>query len=176
MDKVKTLSGRICGVFQILIFVMPICAVGYWLDPEYFNSMGVSLYLPKSEFEFTYNLYSQFIGFFITLIPLAVITYLLFKLKCLFNNYTNGIVFSEENVIIYKRVGQSLFGLVASNMIAETLMSLALSFQNPIGQRFISVGLGASELSYLATGFIIILISHVMQQANLLDNEAKYTI
>jgi len=176
MDKIKSLSNKMQRVFKLLMFVAPLVSVIYWSLPEYFNSAGISLYTPGNGVNLTFNPVSQVLGFLITLIPLSLLMYIFSRLKNLFENYSNGEVFSETNANIYKKLGQSIFGFVVGNMVAEPLYSLALSFQNSVGDRFVSLGFSGSDFTCLVVGAVVILVSHVMLEAHKLELDAKYTI
>lgn len=178
MNKIKFLSARMCVVFKFLFFLLPFLTFLYWISPEKFgffrmNLVGLST---PDDFGWTLNLTSKSLGFIISMIPTGIIMFGLYKLKKLFTNYSTGIIFSLENAIIYKKIGQSLFLLAGADILLTPLMSLVLSFQNPIGKRFISIAVDSSEFCYLITGLIIMIISHVMQEAHKLNNEAELII
>lgn len=87
-----------------------------------------------------------------------------------------GEVFGQNNISYYKKLGKYLFLLACVNFLSTGLMSVALSFQNPHGQRFLCLSIGMAQILPILIGLIIIGISHVMNEAFHLENEPKYTI
>ena len=75
-------------------------------------------------------------------------------------------VFSEENIFCYKRLGKLLFLLACVNFICEGLMSAALTFQNPTGERVLSLSLGMPQIFPILIGLVIIGVSYVMEEAS----------
>lgn len=176
MNNIKSLSVKMCIVFKFLFFLVPALTFLYWISPETFNSFGMNLVEPSKDFGWTLNFTSQSLGFLISMIPTSIIMFGLYKLKNLFDNYSKGIIFSVENTAIYKKLGQALFLLAGADILSHSFMSLALSFQNPVGKRFISAGVGSTEICYLIIGLIVIVISHVMQEALKLNDEVELVV
>ncbi|HAU2297157.1 TPA: DUF2975 domain-containing protein, partial [Legionella pneumophila] len=52
----------------------------------------------------------------------------------------------------------------------------ALTFNNPTGERFISITLGSANASTLITAFIILVASWILKEANQLQSDSQLTI
>ncbi len=177
MNKIQSLSSKMRILFAILFFLAPIFTITYWTFYEFFADIGIKFYsFELSNQLITINAQSKALAILVTFIPTAIIMIGLFKLKKLFTHYAQNKVFTEENVIIFRDLGWALFALVIGDMITTPLLSLALSFQNPVGSRFISATFGSSEIIHLIIGFMVLIISYVMREAYELDVDARHTI
>ena len=168
-------SKRICLLFQILLIITPFFTLFYWLNVEQYILLAVNPFsIPPGKLTFT--LVSKIFGFVISLLPTMMVMTLFYQLVRLFKNYQLGKVFNKENVLYYQTIGKLLFILACVNFFCTPLMSIALSFQNPIGQRFISLSLRHPEIFPIVIGLVILGISFVMKEAHHLEEEQKYTV
>ncbi|HHT9780192.1 TPA: DUF2975 domain-containing protein, partial [Legionella pneumophila] len=61
-------------------------------------------------------------------------------------------------------------------LIYQPLITAALTFNNPTGERFSSITLGAANASTLITAFIILVASWILKEANQLQSDSQLTI
>ncbi|MFO2648991.1 DUF2975 domain-containing protein, partial [Legionella pneumophila serogroup 1] len=61
-------------------------------------------------------------------------------------------------------------------LIYQPLITAALTFNNPTGERFISITLGSANASTLITAFIILVASWILKEANQLQSDSQLTI
>ncbi len=177
MNKIQSLSQKMQLVFETLLILAPMITISYWTFYEFFEYIGMSWF----SFEFynqplTINYKSKILAILITFIPTSIIMYGIFKLKKLFHNYSMNRIFTTENVMIYRKLSITLFALALGNIFTTPLLSLALSFQNPVGSRFVTVSFGTTEILTLLVGFIVMTISYVMKKGAELELEASTTI
>lgn len=66
--------------------------------------------------------------------------------------------------------------LFYSSNYFEPLISLTLSYHNPVGERFFSLSIDTNEIVALLCGGVIITISKVMQKAHEIAEENDLTI
>ncbi len=174
MNNIKRLSERMQVLFETLLILAPLAVIAYWTFFEFFDLIGFSYFFQQQPL--TINFKSKVLAIVVMSIPTSIVMYGLFKLKKLFSNYAANQIFTQENVLIYRKLGISLFALVVADILMEPLLSLALSFQNPVGSRFITFGFGLTEIITLIIGFIVMMISFVMHKAYELELEVKHTI
>ncbi|MBS0288776.1 MAG: DUF2975 domain-containing protein [Proteobacteria bacterium] len=175
MSSINTFSAKLAWLFKILFFMTPLFTLFYWLNIEPAFLLAINPFgIPKGHY--TFNFFSKLLGFGISLIPTILVMILIYKLSKLFNNYAKGIVFNKDNVKYYKQLGQGMFVLAFINFLSPALLSLALSFQNPPGTRFISLSLGTPQLFPILVGLVIIGISYVMEKAHQLEEDAQHII
>jgi hypothetical protein len=175
MSDIQLFSKKMSILFQLFFIVTPIFAIVFWLNPEQMLSFGINPF-PIPQAKVTFNTLSKILGFSISLIPTTVVMILFYRLSTLFKNYQMGKVFSQENVFCYKKLGKFLFLLACVNFLCTGLMSVALSFQNPAGERFLSLSFGMPQIFPIIIGLVIIGISYVMEEAFRLAEDLRYTI
>jgi hypothetical protein len=146
----------------------------YWL---FFNSLpeGLLIGLPaKADYELSHM--SLLLGFFVSLIPAGVAMYAMTTLAKLFRLYEDAVFFSRENVLLFRRLGYALVSWVVASMAFTTLISMVLTFGNSPGKRLVVAEFGVSEFSTLIIGFIVLLISWVMNEGRKLQDEQACTV
>lgn len=172
--RIQRVSGRFRLLLTVLIVLIPVATLMYWL---FFNSlpMGFKVELPVSvntELPLGFLL----LAFLVSLIPVSAALYGAANLKKLFGLYENAIVFSEQNVNCFRHIGYSLLSWVGANFIFTILISLVLSFAKPTGPRQITLQFDHSDVGTLIIGAVILLVSWVMKEAVLLEDEHAHTV
>ena len=180
MSKIKTTSHFLYLFFRFLCFFLPVITVylvlfnlevalniGIWagmISPDQIQNV--------STFSFVHRLTLLVIE----LLPLSVTIYILHKLSNLFHLYEQGYLFEEENIKLIKHIG---IGMVAGQFIHvfyQPMMTTAFTFNNAAGDRFASLSIGTTNMSTLITGFIIIVASWIVKEAQQLKSEVQLTI
>jgi len=174
IKRIQRVSAKFRLLFTVLSYAIPAFTLLYWL---FFNSLHISFTedLPVEALT-TFPLTTLVLAFFVSLIPACVVVYGVIKLKDLFKLYEEGIVFSEQNVRCFYCLGCALICWVGAKIIFTALISIVLSFNNPVGEKMVVVELNISDLSLLIIGAVVILISWVMQEAVKLEDEQAYLV
>lgn len=175
MSGIQLFSKKMSILFQVFFILTPIFTIVFWFYPEQALLFGINPF-PIPQGKVTFNTLSKILGFSISLIPATIVMILFYRLSTLFKNYQMGKVFSQENVFCYKKLGKFLFLLSCVNFLCTGLMSVALSFQNPAGERFLSLSFGMPQILPIIIGLVIIGISYVMEEASRLEEDLRYTI
>ena len=117
------------------------------------------------------------IGFLISLAQNSMLFLVFIYLMKLFSLYGRREVFSLRSVKLIRKVGVVLLlSELVFNPIGQMLLSLLLTFNNPPGDRAISVSLSGSSMSLLFVAVIILLLSFVMKEAYVLQEEVDQTV
>lgn len=174
LDRIKRISTKFRLLFNVLIVCIPILSLTFWL---YFNSLpkGFDAGLPVAVSQ-VLSLTTIMLAFLITLLPISVVIYGLFTLKELFALYEHGIIFSNENVRCFRRLGYTLVVWFFAKLLFIPLISVVLTYNNPSGERMIAVGIGSYDLTTLITGAIVVTISWVMSEASKLQDLQDHTV
>ncbi len=176
IHKIKTISFRLRLICNIIFYLTPVVILAYWMNynnwPEYLKYVNVDNFtlckiLP---------LHTELICALIAMIPGGIIMLATKYLTGLFSLYENKIFFSAENINYIKKLGKLVIIWSFTDIFMNTLMILAISMNNPPGQRLLSIGVGTFQFSTLFIGSAIILISLVMDEARLINDEQQYTI
>lgn len=115
-------------------------------------------------------------GFAISMVPMAVLFYLLHQAYQLFDSYRVGNVFSALAPIRLRRMGLSMITLAILRPMTGTALALALTAANPPGQRYLALAISLDDYMIAALGGLILAIGHVMVEASRLAEENRQFI
>jgi Protein of unknown function (DUF2975) len=104
-------------------------------------------------------------GWLVSLLPTVVGSYALWQLWQLCGRYARGDVFGVATVRMLGRFARGLLAFAVCGIVTRTLMSLALTWDFPPGQRVLMIGLGSNDYLPLLFGVVLVAITQVMQQA-----------
>lgn len=178
MKKIKYASCLLSIFFQSLCWLAPL-ATGYLILFRLKDIMkwGFFALIPPVEinnlqFSFTHC----FVIFAIQCLPLSITILICQRLSKLFQLYGKGHLFEETNIRLIKQISLFMIAGEAMQLIYQPLITAALTFANPPGERVASLTLGTTNASTLITAFIILLASWIIQEANQLKSDSQLTI
>lgn len=90
---------------------------------------------------------------------------LLWQLWRLFGEYLRGAVFSPRALACLRRFGALLLALAVAQPLSHTLMSVAVSWDNPPGQRVVVLTLGSNDYALVLGALVFMAIARVMTEA-----------
>ncbi|MFA9394026.1 MAG: DUF2975 domain-containing protein [Halodesulfovibrio sp.] len=175
--QIKKLSKKFHLLFSLLLIVIPLFDAAYWalinVLPETLINVNVSsTHLSPNPLPIKL----QLAGFAVSLLPLSALIYGLINIRKLFSFYREGVIFSFEHVCIFKKTSTALVLWVFSSIFYESAKSLIFSFENPPGQRIVSVGLGSPEITTLMVAGIVFVIAWVMDEGRVIAEEQQLTV
>ena len=181
MSKIEKISHRYIIALKLIFLAIILGMVYFWstymTSYDIFSKIGFGLNDTYSNIvQAPISLKTRVIGFVVSLIPALIVLYIIGKLIKLFKNYQKGVIFSLENVNIYKKLAYSLYIWVIAKILYDALITLVLSFNNPPGHRLIMITFQSPSILAIAIGTIILMISYVMNEALELSEENKLTI
>lgn len=174
--KIKKISKRLKIFSKIMILLTPILVISYWLVynilPEYLrfsyeNIVSQDKILPLSVL---------LVCIFISLIPTGIFIFLNKILINMSNLYESGKYFTSQNILHFKRLGKLAVIWAFLDIVIRTTLTVVITLGNPPGQRILKIEIGSFQLSSLIMGTIIILVSHVMEEARIINDEHQYTV
>ena len=174
MAHLQTASRRFRILLWALIVFVPLLNLLYWAS---FNHLpdGLIADLPASPMQ-PLSVASLSLAFLVSLLPVGVALYGLMILESLFKLYEKGIVFSQQNVRFFRRLGYTLLAWVAANALFTPLISVVITFNNPPGSRELVAQFGVLDFSTLVIGAVVLLLSWVMNEGRKLEDEQAHTI
>ncbi|OGT47004.1 MAG: hypothetical protein A3F17_06020 [Gammaproteobacteria bacterium RIFCSPHIGHO2_12_FULL_41_15] len=186
MNKIK----RVSQIFRILIFaifiLVPLLQTLFWMQApkplslgNFFSSgTGVAVtFIPKAvDILHPFTTANRANGFLVSLIPTAIVMLICYYLMSLFKLYQNGIIFSLENVRLIKKLGVTLSISQLVQPFYQFLLSMSLTWENPIHQRYGLISLNQTNIAILLIGLILILISWIMAEGHKLKEEQDFTV
>ncbi len=95
----------------------------------------------------------------------------------LFNNYSQGRIFTTDNPVIYKKLGRLiLLNGILIIPLKEGLMVAAATHTFPPGHRYITLSFGTPNLEVILCGLLVIVIAWVMKEGQALQEENQLTV
>ncbi|MCZ4281727.1 DUF2975 domain-containing protein [Kiloniella laminariae] len=174
LNRIGRASRKYRLLFTLLLVLVPLLDLIYWggfnhLPEGFHDDLPVSITGELSAL-------SLLLAFLASLIPLSVTLYGLLALKKLFGLYEQGIIFAEENVRCFQKLGYCCIASVVAGILFTPLASVALTLDNLPGQRELVIDLNSNDLSALVIGGIILLVSWVMEEGKKLEDEQRHTV
>jgi hypothetical protein len=200
VNRITRVSKLLRLTFWLMLFGAPLVTGLFWFFFKYLPQDLVASNLPSAlaeKFRFwinqggpetislggmsdspwiTINASSLFLAFLTNMLPTTVLMYIFYMLTQLFRNYEAGLIFSLENSQIYKKLALGLFAKAIADCLYIMLGGLALTFQNPIGKRLLVFELSTPQISLIFIGFVVLLISWVMEEAFKISEEQALTV
>lgn len=182
MSNIQKQSRRVRILFQCFYLLIPIMVCYYWLTVDtpydFLTSLGIIQLsydvdsLTQLPLSITTRIFAAIAG----LLLCSIIMYALKVLIGLFRHYECGDIFSVDNAKAYQKLGYCVFYWVGGSIIYGAVMSVILSFNNPPGERMLTISFVGMDFLTLVFGVIILIISWVMKEGYMLADENSHTI
>ena len=82
-----------------------------------------------------------------------------------------GQVFAGQTARHVQRIGTGLLALAVANVVGNTVIIAALTWNNPVGQRSLAIGFGSTELLLLLAAGLMTLFGWIQSEAARLSAE-----
>ncbi|MYM59151.1 DUF2975 domain-containing protein [Vibrio sp. OCN044] len=182
MQQIQMYSRRIGLILNILLVLLPIATIYFWLtvqtSSDVLNETGIIQlsYDIDAYIHQPLMLQTRLWALLASALPCGILFYALVLLKKLFRSYENAEIFTLQTVKYYRQLGLVFFYWAIGGFIYSGLISVALSFNNPPGERVLSLSFSGLDVMAIFCGCIVLVISHVMHQAQQIADEQKHTI
>lgn len=167
LRRVSTVARILCYAAAAL---MAFGLVWLWRDPEQLaayarGTIGVSAPIgPLSE-------RGYWIALTVGLVPAGLFVAAMLRLASLFGRFGRGQVLEEENAQRLTQVGWLLTAMGVATPLARGLQSVALTFDNPSGQKQLAITLDPGMFGALAAGAALVAFGLVLKEAVRLADE-----
>lgn len=163
ITRISNLSRHALLIAMVLMLVAP--AVLWFTNlvmtthaqPDAMNWLkGTPLTTPK-----------RLMGWFITMLPASVVVVALWQLRKAFGEYARGRVFSLEAINALHGAGIAGLVLVLVKGLVPPLMSVAMTYDFPKGERMLSIAFGFSAGGLLAffAALMFLVVAWIMREA-----------
>ncbi len=171
---IQRVSRKYIVLFNALLVIVPVAGLLYWV---FFNQLPDVLLndLPAAPSQ-SLSVLQLVLGAMVTLLPLGVVIYGVKTLKGLFTLYADGVIFADENVKYFRQLGYTFIAWVIATTLFTPLISLVVSFANPVGQRSLVVGFEIMDIFTLIIAGIVLIIAWVMNEGRKLEDEQAHTV
>jgi hypothetical protein len=111
------------------------------------------------------------LGALVVAIPAGVLIFGLWQARGLFDGFARGEVFNRSSAQRLQLFAFSVFAQALLGPLTVVGLSLAFSFANPPGQRFVAVTLSMQDYLAVIVGGILWAVTHAMREATRLADE-----
>jgi hypothetical protein len=174
LSRIKRVSQFCHFLLTFTLIVLPIFEILVWVFINDKSGIFEINIAQQNHANLTVDL--QIIGFLISLLPLASLMYIVITIRKLFSFYKNGIIFSLDQVLIFKKIAKGMVFWIIFSIINAAALSVIFSWNNPEGERFFSISLNSDQVAILIISLIILVISWVMDEGRILSEENKLII
>ncbi|WED43061.1 DUF2975 domain-containing protein [Legionella cardiaca] len=177
MQKIKFTSHMLYLLFRALCWLIPLITTYLILfNIEDMLTWGGWAVTPAQIHDTHFSLTHRLAILAIQCAPLSISVLIFHKLANLFRLYEQGNLFEEENIKLIKQISIYMIAGELLQLIYQPLITAALTFNNPPGQRFASITLGTTNVSTLITACIILVASWIIKEAHQLKADSQLTI
>ncbi len=178
LTRIQKVSRMLRFILMAVMVLLPVVSLVCWLS---FNILPTSvdvLNLRSIPIEVQRNLslHSRLLCFAASFIPICVQMVGIVVLMRLFKLYEQMLFFSDANVACFRKLGKVLLAQAIAGVLYVPLLSLAITMDNPPGQRRLAVGFDSLDVTALVVGIMVIVISWVMEEGRKIQDEHLYTV
>jgi hypothetical protein len=163
-SPIPRLSKWLYLAATVTLFTLPLAVLwglfSAWSDPSQLASRFAQL-PAATAFTPAKALLTAAIG--AVMLPPAL--FLLAEMRHLFRGYAKGEVLTAQSADHIRRIGQFLVALAGLGVILPTLQGVALTADNPTGQRVLAITLTSDSIGFALAGGLLIVIGWAMAEA-----------
>lgn len=164
VGQLGRLSALMCVVVAVGGALAEAALVWVWLTPSWVEAYVVPT-LRLQSVPVALDAGTRLTAFAASMVPMAVLLYLLHQAYELFDAFRLGQVFSPQAPIRLRRIGSCILALALLRPITSSLLGLILTWTNPPGQRILALSLSIDDYMIAALGGLVLAIGHVMSEA-----------
>lgn len=177
LSRIKKISQNFYLILTFLIIIIPLYYIAYWVFINYLPDTLITVNWPPESLipnSLTFRL--RIIGFVASLLPLSSLMYVFLNVRKLFSLYRDGIIFSSKHVGVFKNIAGALILWVTASMVYASIKSVLFSVGSPPGRGIIEFGIGSAEITALSMSGMALVISWIMDEGRILEEEKELTI
>lgn len=182
MEKIQAHSRQVRRVLQGLYLLAPLLTLYYWLSVntglDYLFRTGIieTEFDPMIFANQSLSPSTRLLAFLASMLPCGILMYALKQLIHLFKHYEKREIFTISTATHYQRLGYVFFYWAAGSLLYSGLISVILSFNNPPGERVLSLTFTGINVLTILCGFMVLIISWVMKEAQTIADEHRHTV
>ena len=168
--RLRGLSRTVRGLVLLAAPILASIPVLLLVKPEWLPDLGLGLgqasglhlsYLAQGGVTLAARMRLAAAGLPTVIVGLAS----LWQLWSLFGEYLRGAVFSAHALACLRRFGALLVALAIVQPLSQALMSVAISWDNPPGERMLLVAISSSDYALVIGALVFLAIARVMTEA-----------
>lgn len=116
---------------------------------------------------------NRLLGFLVSMIPAGILMFGLARLRAMFGLYQAGEIFSIGSARCLKQFAATVLLQVLLAPLAGAAHSVIVTFDNPPGERMLTLSFGSAEYSAILLGGLLLVIAWVMGEGAKLADENR---
>ena len=147
----------------MIMVAIPIAHLLIWTNFEKAQSWG---FYHRTSYDANYLLTSNLMaGFFVTGLLAFIAFIAIFELRKFFIHNCEGDTFTIESATALSRFSKSFVLYTIFSIPVETLLSIAMSFNNPVGERTLTLSFQTYNFTLIFLSFVLFTISWVIKES-----------
>lgn len=181
MNTITKPSRRFALLFRVLFYLYPVATLCLWL---WIDTTGSNEWMELDAITDVMNgapvrdfaMWQRLACFGASMLTGGAVMYVFHRLARLFDLYAGGEFFGSGTVACYRAVGWGLIAQQVLSLPEGGLLAVILTWNNPVGERLVTVSVDDANISLVVVGLMIILISRIMDEGRKMREEQQLTI
>ena len=168
-QKIQRMSTLISTLCSLSLIALPLLQIWIWAD--LLGPHGTFKYIGRAFHPETIALPYRILGFSISMVPVALLMWSILHLRSLFELFRKAVFFSGANARLLHQFAMMLFFNTLASPIARSLVSVAVTINNPQGQRAVVFTISGGDLKSLFVATVFLAMAWVMREAHAMAQE-----
>lgn len=169
IEKLKRISLQMKNVCTVIMVGIPISHILIWANFEKAQYWGFYHRTPYMDgYLFTSNLLA---GFLVSGILAVIAIMAIREVRKFFIQCSEGEIFITKSAMALSQFAKLLVLYSCLSIPAESALSVAMSFNNPVGERLLSVSFQTYDFTIIFLSFVFFAISWVVKESVLIAEE-----
>ncbi len=117
------------------------------------------------------GVFSLVLGFLVSLAAAGILLFGLWRLRRLFQLYSEGHIFTAENALCLRSFAWTLVVFALTKPLFGAVLSVVVTWRNPPGQRALAISFGSNEVGVAFVGVLLLVIAWIMREGCRLAEE-----
>lgn len=177
MNSYKKYAFAIQVLSSVTMVFSSLITITYWFLPsvyQAFNNHGLAACYDYNVTSFT--LTQKWLGLFVSAVSTGLLIFALLLVIQLMNYIQSNEYFSLNTISLLKRITKIALIYAIYAPISSAALSVITSFNNPVGQRVITLTFGSTEILNIMIFCFMFLIMTIFQRGYELKHEQELTI
>lgn len=166
MTNIKRNLSILRYAIILLVAVILISPTWYWVSPDSLRFAGPAVdIVEKYGGMSTLTMGQKIGGYMATLLPNLILAIALVHLLKIVKRLSAGNWFEEENEQDWTYIGYALLAYIGAEVLHRTLLVIAVTINNPVGERVLHVEIDSGDLKAVVPALLALVISYMVSIA-----------
>ena len=172
--KIRNASLILGWFSQALLLTLPVLIGIYWATAGE-ETLGIQ-WLGRSDVVRGLTSWHRLAGGILMLLMAVPILWGIFRLWQLFRLFATGQLFVRSSVQTLRALAWALISFEVASILVQPLLAMVLTASNPVGERYIAIGVSSGSVMALVIGGVLRVLAWVMDEARKLEEDLAGTV